>query len=142
MKRFFILTIFATLSVDINKLVRGDAMHKIEYDKNNRVLITSLSGNIGIEQANQMLVDFKKAVNGLNTKETILVISPENISASFLVLPILQNFIMTVSQLKFKKIFLINSDKYAAIIKQSLSSYGLAESVRYASSIKEALNNR
>lgn len=116
-------------------------MHSIVYNKDKKALIVSLSGNIGVEQANAMLEDFKKAVGGLNAKENILIISPENVSASFLVLPVLQSFIQMIGQLTFKKIYLINSDKYAAIIKQGLSSYGVADSVKYAASIEEALNN-
>ncbi|MDF2889654.1 MAG: hypothetical protein K0R80_21 [Clostridia bacterium] len=120
-------------------LVRGGAMHNIIIDKRKKAIIATLSGNVGIEQANNMLTDFKKSLSGLNIQEYILVISPDNLSTSFLVLPILQNFIQLVAQLKFKKIVLINSDKYAALIKQSLSNYGVADSLRYAASVDEAL---
>lgn len=120
-------------------LVRGDSMYEIVYNKNKKALIATLSGNIGIEQANKMLLDFKNAVNGLNSKESILIISPENISASLFVLPIIQNFIQIIAKLKFKKIYLINSDRYADIIKQSLKNNGVNDSVEYASSVAEAL---
>lgn len=116
-------------------------MHNLIIDKGKKALIAGLSGNIGIEQANEMLSDFKKTVAGINTKEYIFIINPENISASIFVLPILQNFLQLVAQLNFKKIHLVNSDKYAGIIKQSLGSYGIANSVVYAGSVKEALNS-
>lgn len=117
-------------------------MHNISYDKNKKALIASISGNISVDDANAMLMDFKRSVSGLNAKEHVLVISPENVSASLFVLPILQSFIQVVSQLKFKKIYLINSDKYAGIIKQSLSSNGMSDSVQFANSVREALNKR
>jgi len=123
-------------------LVRGDSMYEIVYNKNKKALIATLSGNIGIEQANSMLLDFKNSVNGLNAKESILIISPENISASLFVLPIIQNFIQIVAKLKFKKIYLINSDRYADIIKQSLNNYGVNDSLEYASSVAESLSKR
>jgi hypothetical protein len=123
-------------------MIRGDAMHNIVYDKNKKALVATITGNIGTEEANTMLSDFKKSVQGLNAKEHILIISPENISASLFVLPILQSFIQFVGQLNFKKIYLINSNKYAAIIKQSLNSYGVANSVQYANSIPEALSKK
>jgi|GEM_PF-6098052 len=126
----------------INMLIRGGAMHSIIHDKSKKALITSLAGNIGVDQANAMLLDFKKAVGGIETKEHILIICPDNITASLFVLPILQNFIQMVGQLSFRKIYLINSDKYAAIIKQSLASYGIADRVRYSASIKDALNEK
>jgi hypothetical protein len=115
-------------------------MHNIVYDKEKKALVATLSGNIGIEQANGMLADFKKAVAGLNAKEHILVIQPEKISASLLVIPILQSFIQMVGQLNFKKIYIIDSDKYAGIIKQSLSGYSVGNNIVFASSIKDALN--
>lgn len=120
-------------------LVRGDLMHEISYSKNKKAIIATLSGNFGVDQANTMLLDFKKSINGINAEEHILVISPENISASLFVLPIIQNFIQIVAKLKFKKIYLINSDKYADIIKRSLNNYGVNNSVEYAASIDEAL---
>jgi hypothetical protein len=123
-------------------LIRGDAMHNIIIDKRKKAIIASLSGSIGIDQANNMLMDFKKSVSGLNAAEHILIISPDNLSTSFLVIPILQNFIQLVAQLKFKKIILVNSDKYASIIKQSLNNYGVADSLRYAASVNEALQDR
>lgn len=123
-------------------LIRGDSMHEIVYNKNKKAIIATISGNIGIEQANSMLLDFNKSVNGINAKEHILIISPENISASLFVLPIIQNFIQIVAKLKFKKIYLINSDKYAAIIKQSLNNYGVYDSLVYASSVAESLNKK
>jgi hypothetical protein len=117
-------------------------MHEIVYNKNKKALIATLSGNIGIEQANKMLSDFKNSVNGLNAKEHILIISPENISASLFVLPIIQNFIQIVAKLSFRKIYLVNSDKYADIIKRSLNSYGVQDSLEYTSSVAEALNKQ
>ena len=120
-------------------LLRGDSMHEIVYNKNKKAIIAMLSGNIGVDQANNMLLDFKKSVNGLNAKEHILIISPENISASLFVLPIIQNFIQIVAKLEFKKIYLINSDKYADIIKRSLNNYGVSDSLVYATSIEECL---
>ena len=145
-KRFFVAFIIiilnATFNIEHNMLVRGDAMYNTIINKNKKALVASLSGNIGIDQANTMVIDFKKSISGLNTKEYILIISPENLSASILLIPILQSFIQMVAQLKFKKIYLINSDKYAAIIKQSLSNYGVADSLRYAASVGEALNER
>jgi hypothetical protein len=121
-------------------LIRGDVMHNIVYNKSKKALIATLSGNIGIDQANTMLSDFKKSVININAKEHILIINPENISASLFVLPILQSFIQMVAQLNFKRIYLVNSDKYAAIIKQNLSNYGVADSIRYAASVSEALS--
>jgi hypothetical protein len=123
-------------------LVRGESMHEIVYNKNKKALIATISGNIGIDQANRMLLDFKDSVNGLNANEHILIINPENISASLFVLPILQNFIQIIAKLKFKKIYLINSDKYADIIKQSLNNYGVNDSLEYASSVAESLGKR
>jgi hypothetical protein len=123
-------------------LVRGESMHEIVYNKNKKALIATISGNIGIDQANRMLMDFKNSVNGLNANEHILIINPENISASLFVLPIIQNFIQIVAKLKFKKIYLINSDKYADIIKQSLNNYGVIDSLEYASSVAESLSKR
>lgn len=123
-------------------LVRGESMHEIVYNKNKKALIATISGNIGIDQANRMLLDFKSSVNGLNANEHILIINPENISASLFVLPIIQNFIQIVAKLKFKKIYLINSDKYADIIKQSLNNYGVNDSLEYASSVAESLSKR
>lgn len=123
-------------------LVRGDSMHEIVYNKNKKALIATISGNIGIEQANRMLLDFKNSINGLNAKDHILIISPENISASLFVLPIIQNFIQIVAKLKFKKIYLVNSDKYADIIKQSLNNYGVSDNLEYASSVAESLSKR
>ncbi|OGO78798.1 MAG: hypothetical protein A2Y23_12595 [Clostridiales bacterium GWB2_37_7] len=76
----------------------------------------------------------------LNVKEHILIISPENITASLFVLPILQSFIQLIGQLNFKKIYIIDSDNYAAMIKQGLSSYGVTANVRYVKSVREALN--
>lgn len=120
-------------------LVRGDSMHEILYNKNKKAIIATLSGNIGVDQANTMLSDFKKSISGINAEEHILIISPENISASLFVLPIIQSFIQLVAKLKFKKIYLVNSDKYADIIRRSLSSYGVNDSVEYAGSIEESL---
>lgn len=117
-------------------------MHNIVHDKGKRAVIASLSGNIGVDQANSMIEDFKKTVSGINSKEHILIINPDNITASLFVLPILQGFIQMVAQLNFKKIYLINSDKYAAVIKQSLGGFGLGDKVRYAANIKDALNSR
>jgi hypothetical protein len=123
-------------------LVRGESMHEIVYNKNKKALIATISGNIGIEQANRMLSDFKNSVNGLNANEHILIINPDKVSASLFVLPILQNFIQIIAKLKFKKIYLINSDKYADIIKQSLNNYGVNDSLEYASSVAESLSKR
>ena len=117
-------------------------MHEIVYNKNKKALIASISGNIGIEQANKMLLDFNYSVNGLNATEHILIINPENISASLFVLPIIQSFIQIVAKLKFKKIYLINSDRYADIIKQSLNNYGVSDSLEYASSVAESLSKQ
>jgi hypothetical protein len=121
-------------------LIRGGVMHNIVYNKNKKALIATISGNISIDQANTMLSDFKKSVININAKDHILIINPENISASLFVLPILQSFIQVVAQLNFKRIYLINSDKYAAIIKHNLSNYGVADSLRYAASVSEALS--
>lgn len=121
-------------------LVWGDKMHNIVYDKSKKALIASLSGTISIDQANAMLTDFKKAVQGLNAKEHILVIHPEKISASLLIIPILQSFVQLVGQMNFKKIYLIDSDQYAGIIKQSLSGYSVSDNVAFASSVKDALD--
>jgi hypothetical protein len=120
-------------------LVRGDAMHEILYNKNKKAIIASLSGNIGVDQANAMLIDFKKNTNSINAEEHTLIISPENISASLFVLPLLQNFIQIIAKLKFRKIYLVNSDKYADIIKRSLNNYGVNTSIEYVASVDEAL---
>lgn len=115
-------------------------MHSISFDKGKKAMMANLSGNIGVDQANQMLSDFKKVTAGINTREYILIINPENITASIFVLPILQSFLQLVAQLCFSKIYLVNSDKYAGIIKQSLNSYGIANSVAYVNNMGEALN--
>jgi hypothetical protein len=120
-------------------LVRGDAMHEILYNKNKKAIIASLSGNIGVDQANAMLIDFKKNTNSINAEEHTLIISPENISASLFVLPLIQNFIQIIAKLKFRKIYLVNSDKYADIIKRSLNNYGVNTSIEYVASVDEAL---
>lgn len=117
-------------------------MHNIVHDKSKKALIATLSGNIGVEQANSMLTDFKQSISNLNTKEHILIINPVNISASIFVLPILQSFIQLIGQLSFKRIYLINTDKYAAMIKQSLGGYGLADNINYADNISDALNHK
>ena len=121
-------------------LIWGDKMHNIVYDQSKKALVATLSGSIGIDQANAMLTDFKKATQNLNAKEHILVIHPENISASLLVIPIIQSFVQLADQMNFKKIYLIDTDKYAGIIKQSLSGYSVADNVVFASSVREALN--
>ncbi|MDF2841471.1 MAG: hypothetical protein K0Q99_2243 [Clostridia bacterium] len=115
-------------------------MHKIVSDKKKKTLVATISGNIGIEQANTMLADFKNSIEGINAKETTLIISPENISANIFVLPILQSFIQLIGQLNFNRIILIDSDKYAGMIKQSLSSYSVASRINYANSLGEALS--
>ena len=114
-------------------------MHSITLDKGKKALIAALSGNIGVDQANAMLGDFKKSVSEINPKDHVLIINPENISASLFVLPILQSFVHLVGQLNFKKIYLVNSDKYAGIIKQGLSGYSVANNIAYVDSVKDAL---
>jgi hypothetical protein len=86
-----------------------------------------------------MLIDFKKNTNSINAEEHTLIISPENISASLFVLPLIQNIIQTIAKLKFRKIYLVNSDKYADIIKRSLNNYGVNTSIEYVASVDEAL---
>lgn len=132
---------FAPSATFSNMLIRGDLMHKLEYDKSKKSLVATLSGNIGVQEANSMLLDFKNAVKELNTEDINLIIYPNNISASLFVLPIVQNFIQLVSQLNFKKIYLINTDKYAEIIKQSLASYGMSDKIYYVRNLREALFN-
>lgn len=116
-------------------------MHNITLDKSKKTMLAAISGNIDVSQANTMLADFKKAAFGINTKEFILIINPENISANLFVIPILQSFISLISEMRFKRIFLINTDKYAALIKQQLANTGVGESISFASSIKEAMKN-
>lgn len=116
-------------------------MHNIKEDKARKILIASLSGSIDIPQANAMLSDFKKATAGLNSKQYVLIINPENISAGLFVIPILQNFIKLVSELRFKRIYLTNSDKYAALIQQHLANTEVASTLRFAASVTDAVNS-
>jgi hypothetical protein len=116
-------------------------MHEIAYNKSKKAIIASLSGYIGVEEANDIFSGFKKSIGGINAKENILVINPENISSSLLVLPMLQSLIQTIGLLGFKKIYIINSDKYAGIIKQGLNNYGISGSVKYVNNIDEALKS-
>lgn len=116
-------------------------MHNIVYDKNKKALIATLSGNISVEQGNAMLMEFKQSAAGINPRETKLIIHQDNLTASLFILPILQSFLQLVGQLRFKEIYLVNSEKYASMIKQSLSNYGIENSIRYASTVKEVLSN-
>jgi hypothetical protein len=122
-------------------LLRGEKMHDIVQDKKRKVIITTLSGYIDVNQANDMLTDFKKKTEGVSTKDYVLIINPENISANIFVIPILQSFVKLVSELGFRKIYLVNSDKYAGIIKQQLANTDVAGSLRFASDVSEALKN-
>lgn len=116
-------------------------MHNIVQNKTRKTLVATLTGNIDINQANAMLSDFKKIIDGLNTKDYVLIINPENITANIFVIPILQSFINLVAELKFKRIYLINTDKYAALIKQQLGNTDVAASIKFAANVNEALNN-
>ncbi len=116
-------------------------MHDILQNKAKKTLVATISGNIDVSQANTMLSDFKKKTFGLNTKEYVLIINPENLSANIFVIPILQSFLSLVSELKFKRIYIVNSDKYSALIKQQLGNSDVAASLKFASSVKEALNS-
>ncbi|MDF2520796.1 MAG: hypothetical protein K0R84_1424 [Clostridia bacterium] len=108
-------------------------MYSITIDKVNKAFIANISGNVDVNQANVILKDFKNNAATINPKDYILIVNPENVSGNIFVFPILQSFLNLVAELKFKRIYLVNSDKNANLIEA-------ASTLRFAGSVKEALN--
>lgn len=116
-------------------------MYNIMQDKERKILVVTLTGNIDTNQANTVLNEFKKTIASLISKDYILIINPENISANLFVIPILQSFVKLISELHFKRIYLTNSDKYAALIKQQLVNTDVATSLSFAADLKQILDS-
>lgn len=114
-------------------------MHEIVLINSKKTLIVNLSGNINVDEAYEILSDFKKTIYGLNTNNYILIINPENISANIFVIPTLVSFMSLVSELKFKSIYVTNSDKYEAYIKQEIKKADSAVSLEFVANVDEAL---
>lgn len=117
-------------------------MYKCKILAPNKILLIEVSGTITGIEGDNIVNEYRRTIQGINTKDYSLILEGKDaVASSFLVLPLIQKFITLCYNTPFKKFIFIGNDLQNSYASNLISSNNtLNKNIQLANNVDEALN--